>query len=128
MILKDHQCNFILGKNLRFPGPSFIFKAETVGVKEALSWLMIRQYTLVHIDTNSLMTVQEIQGKGDNRLEVGLVIRICRATLQSIPGVSLRFVRNQVNREARELARISCLVNCFNFFMSHPIQLLETFL
>lgn len=43
MVTRDHQGSFIASKNLRLPAPGSVFKAEAIGVQEALSWIMARQ-------------------------------------------------------------------------------------
>lgn len=81
MVLPDHQGNFVAGKNLRLPGPVSVFVAETVGVKEALAWLMTRQCAQVHIKKGSLMAVQAIQGKVTTGSGAGNSVVSCYLTI-----------------------------------------------
>lgn len=40
MVLRDHSGSFISGKVLMLPVPASVFEGETIGVREALSWIM----------------------------------------------------------------------------------------
>lgn len=73
IVLRDYQGAFVEAKNLCLPVPAFIFEAEAIRIREALSWLMSWQHPKLCIELDSLVTMQAIQDKG-NQLKVGLVI------------------------------------------------------
>lgn len=50
----------------------------------------------------------------------------CRSILKSRDDFSVTFVRKQANKVAHEVARLPCLLNCYNSFTSPPSSLLET--
>lgn len=59
-------------------------------------------------------------------LEVGHVFEWCRVRLGSRVDFSLCHVKKQKNQLAHLMARVQCLVNCYNVFLSPPELLLET--
>lgn len=54
--------------------PGNAVEAESMGVREALSWVKIRGDGRVVIETDSLLTVHAIYGRTENLLEPGHVI------------------------------------------------------
>lgn len=130
MVLPEHNGSFIAGKVLRLMAPRSVFEAETIGVREALSWIISRQLhgRSVLVETDSLLTVQALKSSATNYFEVGDVIANCQAQLQRLVSTTVTFIRKQSNRVAHEIARLPCLVNCQNEFTSPPSCLLETLL
>lgn len=122
MVIRDYTGAFIEGKNLSLPSPSTVFEAESIGIREALSWMMARQDRRVIVETDSLLTVYAIHGKSDNLFEVGHIVEHCRAMLQSTTEVRVTHIRKQAHKVAHVLARIPCLINCYNIFTSSPIN------
>lgn len=60
-----------------------------------------------------------------NYLDIGEIIENCKQMLSSLHRSSVVFVRKNANRVAG-VAKISCLVNSHNLFMSSLTCLLET--
>lgn len=58
MVLRDYRGHFIAGRNMRMVKPASVFEAETIGVLEALSWLLSSTTQRVTVETDSLLTVQ----------------------------------------------------------------------
>ncbi|XP_074368461.1 uncharacterized protein LOC141708634 [Apium graveolens] len=126
MVLRDGSGEFIEGRKLALPYPATVLEAESMGVREALSWVMSRQERRVIVETDSLLTVRAVLGKQEYALEIGHVIEHCKLLLQLLPEVSVSFVRKQANKLAHSLARIPCSIYCYNVFTSLPTHLLET--
>lgn len=78
MVIRDHNEAFLEGKNLDLSCPSTVFEAESIDMREALSWVMIRRERRVIVETYSLFTVATIHGKNENMLEVGHIIDQCK--------------------------------------------------
>lgn len=72
-----------------------------------------------------MLAVKAIKDNGVNFLEVGEVIEDYKQMLLSTKETSISFVRKNGNRVAHELAKISCLAFCQNFFTSFSTCLLE---
>ncbi|KAL8120799.1 hypothetical protein AgCh_017833 [Apium graveolens] len=53
----------------------------------------------VKVESNSLVAVNAINGKNKFLLEVGHIIDHCRIMLQSLPSVSVKFIRKQANEK-----------------------------
>lgn len=129
MVLRDHHGSLLAGKVLRLSAPASVFEAETIGVREALSWIMAQQLhrKTVLVETDSLLTMQALHNDTINYLEVEDVIVSCQLHLQHLVDTSVSFIRKQSNRVAHEIAKLPCLVNC-QFEFTSPPCLLETLL
>lgn len=128
MVLRDHNGEFLAGKNLSFLSPDSVFEAEAIGAKEALSWIKEQglQNHRILLESDSLMVVRGLTGRVLNLLEVGEVLDQCKILLNELTSTSIHFVRNQANRVAHKIARLPCLVDCQNVFTSLPECLVET--
>ncbi|XP_074351632.1 uncharacterized protein LOC141690759 [Apium graveolens] len=107
MVMRDHLGSFIACKVGSFPMVDSVFEAELIGVREALSWIKEGQYgsAKVLIESDSLLSIDAIQKDKINLLEVGEVIEECKQGLQSLPSVSVRFIRKIANRVAHSVAK-----------------------
>lgn len=72
------------------------------------------------------MVVKAISKGTQYYLEVGHVFEWCRARLSNRADISLCHVKKQKNQVAHLMARVTCLVNCYNVFLSPPEMFLET--
>lgn len=126
MVVRDWRGQFMEGRNLRLPNPGSVLEAEGVGVREALSWLLMRGVNCeVVVETDSLLTASAINGFKEYRLEFGNVVAECKSILQQTPWISVAHIRKQANQVAHSLARVPCLENCCNIFSSPPTHLAE---
>ncbi|KAM6558367.1 hypothetical protein CsatA_027606 [Cannabis sativa] len=82
--------------------------AETIGIKEALSWIERKQWSSVVIETDALVVVQAINSSILMPSQFGLLVGDCRILLSSLNNISLKFVKRSANRVAHCLARESC--------------------
>ena len=94
-------------KMTRPTGPSDAFAVETLGCKEALSWLKTNKYPQVVVESNSLLMVLTITKAIPYNTSMGNVLQDCMHILRSIPKSSFAFVKRSVNRVAHLLARTS---------------------
>uniref|UniRef100_A0A803QG24 RNase H type-1 domain-containing protein n=1 Tax=Cannabis sativa TaxID=3483 RepID=A0A803QG24_CANSA len=81
---------------------------EALEVKEALSWLKDKGWNMVEVETDSLLTVQEIFNQQQMTSVFGLITHDCKSFLSSLSNVSLRFVKRSANKVAHYVARRSC--------------------
>lgn len=123
-----HKGVFLEGKCLSLPCPSSVVEAECIGVREALSWVMAQQGRRATIESDSLLTVNALNGRSVNLLEVGHIIDQCKMLLQGLPLIRVSHIRRQANRVAHSLARVPCSLFCSIVFTSPPTHLVETIL
>ncbi|XP_074327369.1 uncharacterized protein LOC141665289 [Apium graveolens] len=127
MVLRNDTGNFMEARTYKYSGEVSVVEAETIGVREALSWIkeLRMQDEEITVESDSHITVNAIQKICTNYLEVGEIVEECKQILSSLNRVSVVFIRKNANRVAHEVARIPCLVNSYNVFTSPPTCLLE---
>lgn len=124
--MRDHDGRFVEAKVLALARPASVFEAESIGVRESLSWIMQRGDANVLIELDSLLAVRALQQQKVYLQEVGHVVNECVTLLQSMSGTVVTHIRKQANKVAHSLARIPCELNSFIVFLSPPSILLET--
>lgn len=77
------------------------------------------------IECDSELVVFAMQGKQSYLVEVMHIIEECMDKLKHREDVVLCHVKKQANKAAHVLAKIPCLLGCYNYFMSLPNVLLE---
>lgn len=77
------------------------------------------------IECDAELVVAALQGKTPYLLEVGHVIEDCREKLQQRKDLSVCHIKKQANSAAHLLAKVPCLLDSCNCFMSPPECLLE---
>lgn len=75
---------------------------------------------------DSLLSIQALKHPNDNLLEIGFVLNDCRTILRSRPGFSISFAKSQANKAAHLMAMLPCLLESQNFYVSPPMELVET--
>lgn len=129
MAIRDCRGEFVEGRNMTLMSPDSVFEAECIGVREALSWIMSRWDNCeIMLETDSLLTVEAVNGTKEFRLEVGHVVDHCQVMIQQFARVKVSHIRKQANRVAHGLARLPCSVNCLTIYSSPPTHLVETLL
>ncbi|XP_060959468.1 uncharacterized protein LOC133030669 [Cannabis sativa] len=99
---------------------------EVVGMKEVLSWIKTKKITDVEIETDSLVTVQAINGSVQMPSQFGLLIQDCRSLLSELQDVFISFVKRSANRAVHCIARQSCFMSdCMFDEFSAPSHLLS---
>ncbi|KAL8124645.1 hypothetical protein AgCh_012338 [Apium graveolens] len=125
MVIRNHLGSFVEGRTVVLSQAADALEAEVLGIREALSWVKSMDGRKVTVESDSLVAVNAINGQNKFLLEVGHIIDHCRLLLQSLSGVSVKFVRKQANEVAHGLAKMPCSVNCFIIFTSPPTHLVE---
>lgn len=80
MVLRNSYMSVFERKNMMFEGTVSVVVAESIGVQEALSWILSMQVQHVTIETDSQLTVKALKNV-DNRLELGNIIQDCCSML-----------------------------------------------
>uniref|UniRef100_A0A803NT92 RNase H type-1 domain-containing protein n=1 Tax=Cannabis sativa TaxID=3483 RepID=A0A803NT92_CANSA len=81
--------------------------AESIGIREALSWLKDNAYTRAIIETDSLVCVEAIRSEETLVSAFGLVVDDCKNILKNLFNVSISFVKRSANCAAHYVARHS---------------------
>ncbi|XP_017251076.1 uncharacterized protein LOC108221728 [Daucus carota subsp. sativus] len=125
IIRDDHGC-FVQGKNMCFSGSVTVLEAEARGVQEAICWAEEMNMHYLVIETDSALVVEAMQSDITYYLEVGHILEFCKSKLQQRSDLSLCHVKKQANRAAHLMARVPCLLDSYNLFLSPPDLLVET--
>lgn len=128
MVLRDHHGSFLKARNIGSAGEVPVFEAEAWGVLQALRWIQSLPVSEVEVECDSLLTVSALHKRTEFCLEVGFILADCISILCSRPDITVSFVKKQANKVAHLLARVPCLVNSSNDFLSPPPSVLETLL
>lgn len=128
MVLRNHQGHFIKGKTMRLAGRVSVLEAESSAILEGLMWSQEFRANYIIIESDSKLSVDAIGKPGDNRLELGNIMKQYRDIIRSRCGLSVDFVRKRANRVTHRLARIPCELNSFIVISSPPVFMLETLL
>lgn len=128
MVLRDDHGHFVKGKNMCFSGEVTVMEAEARAVQEAISWIEELRLHGVSIESDAQLVVKAINDHSEYYLEVGHTLESCKMKLKNRPDLSLCHVKKHINRAAHLLARVECMVECYNVFESPPNVLLETIL
>ncbi|XP_074377686.1 uncharacterized protein LOC141719203 [Apium graveolens] len=81
--------------------------AETMGLKEALSWIEQMQWPQVTLESDCLVVVQAVRSSAPMRSHFGAFISECRNIMYRLNNVELLFVTRSVNMVAHHLTRES---------------------
>lgn len=89
MAIRDCRGEFVEGRNMTLMSPDSVFEAECIGVREALLWVLSRGDNCeVVVESDSLLTIEAINGTKEFRLEVGHVVDHCKTMVQQFARVS----------------------------------------
>ncbi|XP_074362740.1 uncharacterized protein LOC141703020 [Apium graveolens] len=115
MVIRNHLGSFVEGRTVVLSQAADALEAEVLGIREALSWVKSMDGRKVTVESDSLVAVNAINGQNKFLLEVGHIIDHCRLLLQSLSGVSVKFVRKQANEVAHGLAKMPCRLIALSF-------------
>lgn len=93
MVMRNDEGNFMAAKTYKFCGDVSVVKAECIGVREALSWIkdLQMQDDEIVVESDSQLTVNAIQKRSINYLEVGEIVQSCKHILNSFSKVTVVF-------------------------------------
>lgn len=81
--------------------------AETMAIKEALSWIDRTPWQQVTIEFDCLAVVQAIRGTTHMRSHFGQLVEECRVLMERLNNISLFFVKRSANTVTHKLVRES---------------------
>lgn len=128
MVIKNEHGQFIMGRNKRLAGQVSVFEAEAYAVLEALQWMQEMQFKKVVVESDSCLVIQALKQRTEYLVEAGNILGACLRVLHGRNDLIFNHVKKQANRVAHILARIPCLLDCFNLFISPPHCVLEILL
>ncbi|XP_074364063.1 uncharacterized protein LOC141704788 [Apium graveolens] len=104
LVVRDDRGQFIRGNNMRLAGEVSVMEAEA---------------------TDSQLVVHALDTENVYQLEVGHIIDDCKEKLNERADLSVLHVKKQANKAAHLMARVPCLLNNYNYFISPPDLLFE---
>lgn len=127
MVIRDEEERFILGLNLRLAGQASVMEAEVYGVLKALHCIQELRLKQVVIECASSLVVQALQQHSEYVVDVGDVMEASYKIIQQRNDLVIQHIKKQANMVAHNLARIPCLIGCFNIFSLHHIVCWSSF-
>ena len=103
-MIRDSQGLFLHVASRAVNGLFQVRELETLGLREALSWIKQLGFERVIFETDSLQ-VQALQNRVADFSEFGVLIKDCLSLLQGEPYFSVAFTKRQNNVAAHILAR-----------------------
>uniref|UniRef100_A0A803P1R5 RNase H type-1 domain-containing protein n=1 Tax=Cannabis sativa TaxID=3483 RepID=A0A803P1R5_CANSA len=126
-IARDHHGMLVEGKTLLFTSTTSLELAESIGVREALSWIKTHGWQDVTLETDRLTVVQALRSSMDMISLFGQVILNCKKLLSDLKTVSVLFVKRSANMVAHNCARASIFyLGCIFDMESVPFDLLPS--
>uniref|UniRef100_A0A803QS71 RNase H type-1 domain-containing protein n=1 Tax=Cannabis sativa TaxID=3483 RepID=A0A803QS71_CANSA len=118
-VARDHHGMLVEGKTLLFTGTASPELAESIGVREAMSWIKSHGWQHVTLETNCLTVVQALRSSMDMISLFGQVILDCKKLLSYLKIVSVLFVKRSANMVAHNCARYGiCSIRLATLFGS----------
>ncbi|KAM6542760.1 hypothetical protein CsatB_007207 [Cannabis sativa] len=126
-VARDHHGMLVQGKTLLFTGSASPELAESIGIREALSWIKSHGWQHATLETDCLTVVQALRSSTDMISPFGQLILECKKLLSILKTVSVLFVKRSANMVAHNCARASILYPGCAFDMeSVPFDLLPS--
>ena len=105
IVVRDSQGLFLHAASRVVNGLFHVRELETMGLREALSWIKQLGLKRVIFETDSLQVVQALQNRDVDFSEFGALIKDCLSLLQGEHYFSVAFTKRQNNVVAHILAR-----------------------
>uniref|UniRef100_A0A803QI56 Reverse transcriptase n=1 Tax=Cannabis sativa TaxID=3483 RepID=A0A803QI56_CANSA len=110
LVARDHHGMLIEGKTKLFTGSVSPEVAESIGIREALSWIKRHNWQHVTLETDCLTVVQAIRSEVKMISMFGQIIQECKNLLLELKTISMLFVKRSANMVAHNCARASIFV------------------
>ncbi|XP_019156795.1 PREDICTED: uncharacterized protein LOC109153341 [Ipomoea nil] len=104
-VVRDHMGRFVAARGGRFDGIQDPFMAETIAVREALSWLKTLHHRSFIIESDCLNFCNAFNSCFSEFSYVGTIIAQCRVLASDIGDVTVCHIRRSSNHVAHALAR-----------------------
>lgn len=109
MVARDHEGKLVEAISSCKRGRVDPELAEAIGIREALSWIKVKAWPSVVLETDCLTATQAIRCSSINLSYLGRVIDECKHLLSEIDNrkVILKFVKRSANNMTHFIARHS---------------------
>ena len=107
MVARDDRGQMIQAQTVCQAGLIAPEHAESMAIKEALSWIKDKGWQKVVLDSDFLVVVQAIGSKAAMTSPFGRIIEECRDMIRKYNTIEVFFVKRFANMVAHELARAS---------------------
>ncbi|KAM6584602.1 hypothetical protein CsatB_011604 [Cannabis sativa] len=127
LVARDHHGMLIEGKMKLFTGSVSPEVAESIGIREALSWIKRHNWQHVTLETDCLTVVQAIRSEVKMISMFGQIIQECKNLLLELKTISMLFVKRSATMVAHNCARASIFFpGCIFDMESVPFDLLPS--
>ena len=121
IVVRDSQGLFLHAASRVVNGVFHVRELETMGLREALSWIKQLGFKQVIFETDSLQVVQALQNRDADFSEFGALIKDCLFLLQGEHYSSVVFTKRQNNVVAHILARNAIRHSDFMVWNDPPV-------
>ncbi|XP_031121223.1 uncharacterized protein LOC116024469 [Ipomoea triloba] len=126
-VLRNHQGQFVAALSGRLFCDRDPYLAESIAVKEALTWLKDRGTENVILETDCLNFCNNFNSARRDFSYVGLIIKQCRVIARDIGITLVRHVNRSANQVAHELARATGSFSVLGVWDSTPPTCISVF-
>lgn len=112
VIARDHRGQLMEAFSRCRSGSVSPVMAETIGIKEAFSWVKKQELTGVVVEADCLVAIQAIRSSAVKLSYMGRIIEDCKNLLVELKDhqVSLIFVKRSANKVAHFIVRDTCSI------------------
>ncbi|XP_019176866.1 PREDICTED: uncharacterized protein LOC109172171 [Ipomoea nil] len=119
-VICAHTGQFVAARSGKLSCAPIPYLAETMAVKEALSWLKSRSIREVIIETDCQAFCISYNSGLLDLSYVGLVVKQCQSIARDVGNVQVRHVRKSGNHVAHALARATVSLSVLGVWDDHP--------
>ncbi|XP_012085858.1 uncharacterized protein LOC105644961 [Jatropha curcas] len=112
-VIRDHRGSFIKAVSGYSSGLCSPRVAETIAMREVLSWLRSLHLGLTIIETDCLQLVNAVQGGSLDYSDWSLVLGDIKHFISQSSDISIAWVKRHANQPAHSLARAACYFASF---------------
>ncbi|XP_074337781.1 uncharacterized protein LOC141674977 [Apium graveolens] len=121
-VARDHRGEVLKARSKYNLGNITLESVEAMGVREALSWIKDSHLSNVFVETDCLVVVQAIRGRGATLSYFDRIIDECKSSDLKDRNVDVKFVKRSTNMVAHFLAKsiISLADRIWRVSDNHP--------
>lgn len=97
-VARDHNGSMIEGRGSCRTGRVSPAVAEAIGIREALSWIKLKPWGNIVLESDCLVAIQAIRSPLNILSYFGGIVQECRALLSSLKHISLVFITRSANK------------------------------
>ncbi|CAI9760115.1 unnamed protein product [Fraxinus pennsylvanica] len=105
LVIRNDLGSFVAARVVTVRGIVDPLLAETLGVREALSWIKSKSLEVQTIEMDALLVYNALQSEGIDNSYFGILTEECRLLAREFPHLKFRWVRRSANQVAHTLAK-----------------------